>query len=233
MRKKIQKSFSLNRAARLSRVGNRGKSLLSRIGANKGSVEVKVNLIAKEVLRKVPFDMSLDMGAVNLAHERMVKSISKKAAHTLTKKNPIGFFHCVERCNAAIGLLRKAGVKTWLARQVYFDISHGGFKIHDFVEFFDGCKVKTLAFGINEDGFDFFRVFNHTADKLSVNMSSAASFVFRGVDGSQIGGVTSYSKLKKFLENPFSMYETAKNVRRINLLVKSGIIPITALKEFG
>jgi hypothetical protein len=227
------KKFSVVKAAKLSRVGNKSRAILNPLELKGKSTEIKVGLIAKEVLKRIPFDQFKYSSSMHAEGKRIKESIASKAAKSLSKKRSIGYFHCVERCNAALGLLRKAGVKCWIARQVYFELNSGRFKIHDYVEFFDGGKVRTLGFGISADGLDFFKVFNHSADHFFSGVLGNNKHIFRGVEGSQIGGASSYKKLKQFLRNPLSLKELGKDARRIELLVKAGLIPSEAVKQFG
>jgi len=220
--RKPRNSFSVSRAAKLSRVGNRAKSLLRPLELKGKSTHQQVSVIANEVLRALPFGGTTSGISESI---RFFRSISSKAAVSLKIRKPVGYAHCVERCNAALGLLRKAGVRAWLAREVFFEVSKGKFSVHDYVEFANKNSVHTLAFGISPDGQDYFNIYDSPCEKIPSVASSAMNQIFRGVDGSQIGGVKDYASFKHFLADPLSTKQLEKNRRRIKLMVDSGLIP--------
>jgi len=143
-------------------------------------------------------------------------------------KSPTGLLPCVERCTLAISLLRKSGVKAWLARAVSLD-QYGKESIHDLVEFYQKGKIYTMSLGLSraeEGAWNF--VDNYTIVKGPANeRANTGDFqlVFRGIDSSQIGGATSFKKNKRFLREAYYARQKEKEGRRIALLVEAGIIP--------
>ncbi len=232
------KKFSPLKAAKMSRLSSKvaDRVLHQKIGIRRGEEKLeKISKIAAHILRIIPFDEQ-KYGRSVAYGERFEQSISRKASKSLKNPKAIGRLHCVERCNTALGLLRKAGIKAWLARQVYYDFSQKEYRIHDYVEFFHEGKVHTLAFGINFDTRkDYFAIYNFTAENILADSGlfgmPAMVKVLRGIDSSQIGGATDYNKLKRFLRNPFTVKESMAEMKRLNLLVSSGVIPKQALEQ--
>jgi hypothetical protein len=234
-----QRKFSPLKAAKMSRLSSKiaDKVLNQRIGLKRREGKAnKVSKIAEYILRVIPFDPLKYGMSISKGEKRFERSISRTAKKSILTPESIGRLHCVERCNTALGLLRKAGVKCWLARQVYYDFGLKKYRIHDYIEFFNEGKVHTLAFGISvESQEDYYAIYNFKANNILVDSGlfgmPAVVRVFRGIDSSQIGGVTNYEKLKKFLRQPFQFKNDLVEKRRLDLLVESGVMPKEALKQ--
>lgn len=233
---KKTRSFSASKAAKLSRGGRVTKALLKPLMRNlpeKAYTNLVVTNIAQLVLKKIPVDTIKYSGPV-ATKKRFGKSFSMKAERALsTPGNSVSSFHCVERCTVALALMRKAKIPCWLARQVVTDYATGKRRVHDFVEYFANGKIQTLGFGFDVRGRSDFVRYPHVSDKIVAESGAVIpiSFVLRGIDSSQIAGVTSQKKLKRFLKNPSSGKELLKNSRRLKLLVESGVMPKEAYNQ--
>ncbi|MFA6268201.1 MAG: hypothetical protein WCW13_00770 [archaeon] len=222
---RVPVKFSAIRAAKLSRVGNRANGVTRRLKSSANSIDSLVYSVGDEVLKRLPVRASTNSAK---KHE-LSKSLSRKAADSF-KGVELSPLHCLERCNLALGLLRKLKVPAWLARQVYLDTSSYDFRLHDYVEFFSEGKVKTLVFGYSPEGRDYNHIFPFAANKIHPD-GGIGSVVFRGVDGSQIAGVVDSKKLRIFLINPINSKQATKDRKRIELMVKHGVIPKEALSQ--
>jgi len=222
---------SIERFKRTSRITHH----ISRVTATlKGSPSTKAERIALTVLRRLPIDESIE----GVEKKRIFR---RTAEHALLKKRAIGPLHCAERCNLAIALLNASGVKAWLARVFVTPKVEGSNKLkwhfHDFVEFVEEGRVKTLVF-------DSLFVPKGVADRFNYDILSGTinsvfpknhSFVFRAADSKQIGGVGNWNEYKKYSKRLDTrdglVGELAKNKRRIDLLIKEGIIPKEVMGE--
>ena len=74
-------------------------------------------------------------------------------------------------------------------------------------------------------------MYEHPAEKM---FPIKTPFIFRGADSKQIGGVGNWKEFLKFAKRVESNpnLQVTKNQARINLLVKEGVIPFSALNEF-
>lgn len=191
-----------------------------------GSPSTKAQKIAFTVLQKLPVS-------------ELIKGVEKKrlfrrtAENAFVNKKVIGPMHCAERCNLAISLLNASGVKAWLARVLVPSKGLGETKwmFHDVVEFAEDGVVKTLVF-------DNLRLPQGVSEKYNFNILQGpiedlfkfkSPLVFRAIDSKQIGGVGDWNEYKKYSAklSSFSglIKENEKNRRRINLLIKEGLIP--------
>ncbi len=226
------RKFSPLGAARLTRPSRRislAAKKLSKLGKGK-----LVSGVAKFVLRQVPYAGEKTLRVKDFTRIKFNQSLSKKASVSIANKSPTGLLPCVERCTLAISLLRKSGVKAWLARVVSLD-THGKESIHDFVEFYEKGKVKTLSLGLTRvegggGGFnDTFKIMEGSASEIT--HEGGFPCVFRGIDSSQIGGATSSKKLQKFLRESYYTRQKEKEARRLAILISSGVIPNEAAPQ--
>jgi len=218
--------FSQARAIKSTRAGRRVKKgireVLSTVDSNKKNV---AHNIARFVLRSVPQN-ALKSTDNKYSEMKFKQSFSKSAEQSLAKGTSTGILPCIERCNLALALFREAKVPAWLARQVSFSVTSTKPRVHDYVEFFLGGKVRTLALGIKlEDRADTYNIYNSPLKDVGL------SKVFRGIESSQIGGASNYKKYKLFAREAFSTKQHLKNKRRVELLVKSGVIPEKAYQQ--
>jgi len=117
---------------------SRPNKLISRLSTFfYGSEAEKARQIADYVIHQIPVNEQINV----LEKKRLFRV---RAADSVKAKNPVGVFHCAERCNLAISILNEAGVKSWLARVVY--PHEKSWRFHDYVEFSSGGKVHTLGF---------------------------------------------------------------------------------------
>ena len=176
---------------------------------------------------------------------RFVISRTLMAPRTEEKKGAIGTAHrmlagkaghepsvCFDRCNLAIGLLNAAGIKSWLVREVALG-DNAKWEIHDYVEAAIGGKVHTLVFAHNPlEGRLYYWMEPKPAHEAIETRFGVGTF-FRGADSANIGGVKDMKgvvRLRNRLEDSAKFRaEREKNKRRVDLLVKEGIMP----KEFA
>jgi hypothetical protein len=183
----------------------------------------KVEAIAKKVINQIKYDNNLN--------EKCNKKILTKDAHAFLKKpGKVGFLHCADRSNLAISMLRGTGIKSWLAREIRLNTQSGKIEFHDYVEFFLQGKIHTLAFGEKIAEGPYYLISEGSAHK---NYASRLSQIFRGADAGHIGGMVNYEKYSKFVmrveKDPQKQLDKEK--RRLELLVKSRIMPKQALEQ--
>jgi hypothetical protein len=185
----------------------------------------KAERIGEFVLERIPTQ-------VGMGFER--KRIFRASADSaLRNKRAIELMYCAERSNLAISLLNAAGVKAWLARGLIFEKNAAGEKwyFHDTVEFSVGGKVYSL---------DFLDDINHAgnvapkirAGPVEEHPHRPDVIVFlRGADSHQLRARNwaDYNKFsKRFIKNPYR--ELRNDLRRIDLLASTGIIPKRAAR---
>lgn|GEM_PF-1254232 len=220
------RGFTPFRAARLTRPGKKISAVSKKL-VRRGKRGL-VDEVAKFVLKQVPYNAEKTLRVKNFTRIRFNQSLSKRANTSAAKISPTGLLPCVERCTLAVSLMRKSGIKAWLARAVSLD-KYGKESIHDFVEFYKNGKVNTLSLGISraEEGtwnfVDTYSIFNGPVNERV--QTGEIQSVFRGIDSSQIGGATSSKKLVRFLRESFYPRQKEKEKRRLSLLVSSGVIP--------
>jgi hypothetical protein len=219
-------SNSIERFKRTTRI----TPFVSKVGSHfQGTPQQKARNIALVVSKRIPLDEDITW------FER--KRVFRRNAHdSLMHQKAIGFAHCAERCNLAIALLNAAGVRAWLARVIMVPEKRVKGKInwhfHDVVEFMDGKHISRIMFdNIVSEGVLGHIVLPGAVDSKYEGIHSP--IVFRGADSKQIGGVGNWEEYKKYskrLDKPSGLAsEINKNKRRIELLVKEGIIPEDAL----
>ncbi len=163
---------------------------------------------------------------IDFAKMKFRKSFSKKAEQSLANDSTTGLMPCIERCNLALALFRKAKIPAWLTREIFFEPPSTNPRVHDYVEFFTGGKVHTLALGFAmEEQSDMYKIYD------APMKDSGFGKIFRGIESSQIGGAKSYKKYKAFAAQAFSQKQALKDRKRIELLVASGVIPKEAYKQ--
>ena len=216
---------SIERYKRTTRI----TPIVSRIGSSVvGTPQEKVKQVALMVLKKLP----LNERVLNVEKKRIFR---RNAESALMRQSPIGSWHCAERCNLAIALLNASGVKSWLARVLVMPdmLKAKGWQFHDVVEFADGKNVKHLMFDNKGLIDDFsYAILPGAVDSVN-NSASRDVVVFRAVDSKQIGGVGNWNEYKKYTNRLDTLNglvgEINKNKRRIDLLIREGIIPEDAL----
>lgn len=182
----------------------------------------KVSKIAEKVLLQLTYDPYSIQKRKNI--------LKRDANANLKKPRTVNFLHCTDRCNLAIALMRASGTKTWLAREMHFDLMSKKYEFHDYVEFFMNGKVHTLVFGEKLGAGAYYDIAEGPAHK---NYGDLMSQVFRGADAEQIGGAINYGKYKAFAKNldKNPLKQSQKEERRFALLVESGIIPKEAVEQ--
>jgi hypothetical protein len=187
----------------------------------RGPPLAKAKKVAELVLERIPSDSSI-RGAEK-------KRMFRRSAHqALLYKKPIGAMHCAERCNLAIGLLNASGVKSWLARVVQLDRGKKQWHFHDFVEFASGEKIYTITFETTSASKGGYIILPQSVEE---NFRGSNPIVFRAADSKQIGGVDNWATYREYTAKLTKnlVKEIDKNQRRINLLVRNGLIPQEAL----
>ncbi|VVB75083.1 Uncharacterised protein [uncultured archaeon] len=199
-----------------------GKVSALSAGVKGENAKQKVEQVADLVLKKIPIDWRIGVDKM-----RLFKRSAEQAA--MGKKH-IGCLHCSERCNLAIGLLNSLKVPAWLAREIYFNQDKKKWEVHDYVETVVKGEVHTLVFHSLQNVLDSYAVFEGPFEDVAVVKAHAAkykAFHFRGADSQQIGGVSHWKQFEQFTsrlrENPTK--EIEKNKRRVQLMIKEGIIP--------
>ncbi len=210
----------IQRFRRNTRVFEKVSALSRNIKAE--SAKLKVEQIADLVLKKIPIDWR-----IGVDKKRLFKRSAEQAA--MGRKH-IGCLHCSERCNLAIGLLNSLKVPSWLAREVFYNAERKKWEVHDYVETVVKGEVHTLVFHSLENVLDSYAVFDGPFERIPVVKSNAKKYKtlhFRGADSQQIGGVSHWKQFEQFTsrlrENPAK--ELEKNKRRVQLMIKEGIIP--------
>ncbi len=187
----------------------------------RGPPNVKAKKVAELVLEKIPTDL-------NIIHSEKNRLFRRSAHNALLYKKPIGPMQCAERCNLAIALLNASGVKSWLARVIYLERKTKTWHFHDYAEFVSGERVYTLVFGTKPDGRGDYTIIPDAVEQV---FKGSNPVVFRATDSKQIGGVDSWATYKAYsrkLNQSFTK-EMVKNRRRLDLLIREGIIPQEAL----
>ncbi len=117
-----------------------------------------------------------------------------------------------------------------VAREVFYNAERKKWEVHDYVETVVKGEVHTLVFHSLENVLDSYAVFDGPFERIPVVKSNAKKYKtlhFRGADSQQIGGVSHWKQFEQFTsrlrENPAK--ELEKNKRRVQLMIKEGIIP--------
>ena len=210
-----QKHSKLERLRQESKATSKVRDVAKRF---RGTEIEKAEQIAKRVISHTLF-----------TPESTLRKRFHSANRILTRKRAFNDNVCIDRCNLTIGLLNAAGIKSWLARQVVFEIhgTSGSWKIHDFVESIIGGKIYTIYFGRNLD-LDYYGLKKGPAEELLGNGT-----ILRGIDSSHVGGIKDLQTLKSFIQkvNRKGFFEREKkiNEKRIEFMIAHGLIP----KEIG
>jgi len=222
----MQSVFSRARAIRTTRASKRVRASARQIVKIAGPDKTKVaEEIAKFVLKKVPLSVSRGVD-IDFAKMKFRRSFSKKAEQTLANDSTTGLMPCIERCNLALSLFRKAKIPAWLTREIFFEPPSISPRVHDYVEFFTGGKVRTLALGFGlESQSDMYKIYDAPMKDTGFGK------IFRGIESSQIGGAKSYKKYLAFAKEAFSSKQALKDKKRLELLVASGVIPKEAYNQ--
>lgn len=222
---KLKVRASKTSLERFRRTARSAPAIAKRAESIKGPALSRATKVANIVLERIPIDWGLCSGKKRL--------FRRNAASAILKKKPIGFLHCAERCNLALSLLNASGVKSWLAREMILVTDEAGkqkWHFHDYVEFFANDEVHTLVFHALKPVIDTYAIFDGPMEKIRGNKNS---YIFRGADSQQIGGVASWREYeafgRKMRQNPKN--EVAKNERRMELLVAEGLIPSEAYNQ--
>jgi len=201
------------------RRATRGTPLVQKVAATfSGEERKKAEDIMKFVLSKTSGGkrIGLKKGAIGTSHKMLTGTI---------RHEPVV---CFDRCNLAIGLLNAAGIKSWLAREISLG-SNAKWEIHDYVEASIGGQVHTLAFGYDPIEERLYHLVIPKPAHEAIESTFGAGMFLRGADSANIGGVKSMKEVTSFrnrLEDSLKFkLEREKNKRRVDLLVKEGIMP--------
>ena len=179
-----------------------------------GNQKDRAIAISKEVLSHTLF-----------TSEATMRKKFHSAHRILTRKERYNDNVCIDRCNLALGLLNAAGIKSWLARQVVFEVkgTNASWRIHDFVEAVIDDKLHTISFGRSLDS-DYYGLKEGPVERVI----GGGTFL-RGIDSSHVGGVKDLETLRRFIKRvngkSFFQREKVENSKRIDLMVKEGLIP--------
>ncbi len=211
----LRKYGKLERARQESKATSKVRDVAKRFS---GTQREKAEQVAKRVISHTLF-----------TPESTLRKRFHTAHRILTRKKAYNDNVCIDRCNLAIGLLNAAGIKSWLARQVVFEIqgTSGGLRVHDFVESIIDGKVHTVYFGRNLD-LDYYGIKEGPAEEFL-----GEGTILRGVDSSHVGGIKDLQTLKSFTQKAnrkgFFEREKIENAKRIDFMVEHDLIP----KEIG
>ncbi len=207
----LRKYGKIERLRQESKATSKVRDVAKRFSGNERE---KAEQIAKRVISHTLF-----------TSESTLRKRFHSANRILTRKKAYNDNVCIDRCNLAIGLLNAAGIKSWLARQVVFEM-HGvssGLRVHDFVESIIDGKIHTVYFGRNLD-LDYYGIHAGPAEEFL-----GEGTILRGIDSSHVGGIKDLQTLKSFTEKAnrkdFFGIEKVENAKRIDFMVEHGLIP--------
>jgi hypothetical protein len=180
----------------------------------KGDDSTRAKAIATEVIKRTLFTPN-----------STIRKKYRTAHNTLSRHKKLNDNICIDRCNLAIGLFNAAGIRSWVARQVIFEIrgTSGKFMLHDFVEAVIDGKIHTIYFGRNLDK-DYFDIKKGPANKVV-----GEGKYYRGVDSSHLGGIRDVASFKTYVakmnRKDFFEKENLENKKRLEFMIKEGLIP--------
>jgi len=208
----------VQRFRRTTRLLNHVPKLANTVAGNE---KQKIEQVANIVLQRIPIDWKIGVDKL-----RLFKRSAEAAAE---KKKSIGCLHCTERCHLAIAMLNSSKVPAWLGREVFYNTDRKKWEVHDYVETIIKGDIHTLVFHSLQNVLDSYAIFDGPFEQIPPlrEHKKYHPAYFRGIDSQQIGGVSHWQQFEKFTKrlSDSPQKEIERNRRRIELMVKEGIIP--------